>query len=85
VNQLINVSDLKKAISIDAPIHVWAKPSSGLPGFFLYVNINGSEMVLSTYMSTHPRHFKRSDALLKEAANIGLNKVTFIDLIKEDH
>jgi hypothetical protein len=77
---LINVSDLTRSITANEVTEVWAKPTTGIAGFCLYMKINNKEMMLSTYLSNKPRHFKRADALLKEAGKIGLDEVKFIGL-----
>lgn len=79
---LINVSDLTHSIKKNLVSDVCAKPTKGIEGFCLYATVNDREMILSTYLSTKPRHFKRSDALLKEAMKIGVKEIRFVDLAK---
>jgi hypothetical protein len=46
-------------------------------GYLLHIEIDNKTLVLSTWRSTTPRLFKRADALLTEAKNIGLSSVKF--------
>ena len=76
---LINTADLKAKIQAETPIEAVARPvdSDFVKGHLLYLSGEGKEWVLSTYLSDKPRLFKRADALLKEAANLGLSAVRF--------
>jgi hypothetical protein len=74
---LINTSDLRALLEANAKIEAIARALEGVDGFLLHLNSGGKEMVLSTYLSDKPRLFKRADALLKEASNIGLPSVRF--------
>lgn len=74
---LINVSDLSLLVKSSASVKAIARAPESIDGFLLYIESGGEEKLLSTYLSDKPRLFKRSDALLKEAAKIGLSSVCF--------
>ena len=75
-NLLINTSDLTKLIAEGkATIVAKAHPVSGIDGWIMVLFIDDVKKTLSTYLSDKPRFFKRSDALLKEAENMGLPSV----------
>jgi hypothetical protein len=79
MRELINTADLsalvKSQVSIEA---VARKPNiDTVDGYLLHFKTDGKELVLSTYLSDKPRLFKRADALIKEATNMGLPSVSF--------
>lgn len=74
---LINVADLRALIDENIDIVAMASEIEGVEGYILSLKTVDKEMVLSTYLSTKPRLFKRSDALLKEARDLGLKSVKF--------
>lgn len=82
---LINTADLKARIEANEPITAVARPinSEVTTGHLLHLSGEEKEWVLSTWRSDNPRLFKRSDALLTEAAKLGLRSVTF-ELAQED-
>ena len=47
----------------------------GVKGYTLEVTINDITHVLSTFLSDHPKVFKRADALLDESMKMGLKEV----------
>ena len=75
-NLLINTSDLTKLIT-EGKSNIVAKSHrvSGVNGWVMVLFINDVKKTLSTYLTDQPRLFKRSDALLKEAENMGLTSV----------
>jgi hypothetical protein len=72
-NLLINTSDLKALIK-ENKVTIVAKSHRiiNVNGWVLELYIDDVKKTLSTYLSGSPRLFKRSDALLKEAENMGL-------------
>ena len=79
---LINVADLRALIEENIDVEAIASEIDGVEGYLLNLNTIDKKMVLSTYLSTKPRLFKRSDALLKEARELGLTSVKFEFLTK---
>lgn len=75
--ELINTADLSKLLNETPEISATAHQIDGVEGFTLHVLHSDREFVLSTYLSSKPRLFKRADALLNEAKNIGLKSVIF--------
>lgn len=78
--ELINVSRLTEMVqSGTETLTAVAKPINGdlLQGHFLHVSNGMQTWVVSTYLSDKPKHYKRPDALLKEANKIGLSQVLF--------
>lgn len=75
--EFITVSELTEMVKNGDAISATAKKVSQVEGYYLHLNINATERTLSTYLSDKPRFFRRSDALLKEAAKIGLDFVGF--------
>lgn len=77
---LINISSLTELAQDSSKTLIpIAKPVNGdlLQGFYLHISDNANDWVVSTYLSDKPKHYKRSDALLKEAKKIGLPPVLF--------
>ncbi|MEZ8028542.1 hypothetical protein [Enterovibrio norvegicus] len=78
MNKLINTSTLTARLSEQgAECVIATAKATEAGGYLLYVTIDNDTFVLSTWRSTTPRLFKRADALLTEATNLGLTAITF--------
>lgn len=75
---LINTSQATAEIAKVEPTEGTAHKVEAVDGYILKLTIGKEVKTLSTYLSDKPRLFKRSDALLKEAKNLGLKNVNFI-------
>jgi hypothetical protein len=77
MKKLINVATVKERIDNGQKFTATAVPFDAVPGHLLNLKVGHEEYVLSTWRSDVPRHFKRADALLKEAKSLGLTNITF--------
>lgn len=77
MKKLINVATVKERLEKGDAIKAKALRCKAAPGYLLHLYDDQEEMILSTWLSDNPRLFKRSDALLKEAENMGLPEVLF--------
>lgn len=75
--ELINTADLTALLQNVASSEAIARKIEGVEGYTLIINLENRSLLLSTYLTNKPRLFKRADALLKEAKNLGLNSVIF--------
>lgn len=76
--ELINTSSLTE-LAAKKSLSATAKPCKDqyIKGYFLHVTDGTQDWVVSTYLSDKVKHYKKAEALLKEAKQIGLTNVTF--------
>ncbi len=75
--KMINTASLKKLLESNGVVIAFAQSFEDIDGYMLHIESGDNQLVLSTYLSDKPRMFKRADALIKEARNIGLDSVRF--------
>lgn len=76
--ELINTSSLT-ALVAHKSLSATAKPCRDqfMNGYFLHVTDGTQHWVASTYLSDKVKHYKKAEALLKDAKQIGFTQVIF--------